>query len=110
MKPKVPRPPSTLGDAGRAYWKSVQAEFAVEPHQLDLLESACLQLDRAETARQFVERGGLLLPDRFKQLKPNPAVEIERQAHLAFLRISRELGLDISIPESRGPRRPGTRE
>jgi P27 family predicted phage terminase small subunit len=107
-KPKIPRAPATLKSAGKSYWKTVFTNFVVEDHHIDLLRSACEQLDRAAGAREVILRDGLTTTDRFKALKAHPCVEIERQAHSTFLKMSRELGLDVITPESRGPSRPGT--
>jgi len=46
---------------------------------------------------------GLTVKDRFGQTKGHPAVEIERQSLLAFVRIRRELGLNVEPPDSRPP-------
>lgn len=108
-KPKLPRPPATLGKAGKAYWKTVFESFEVERHHVDLLESACHQLDRAESSRAVIASEGVTTIDRFGQARVHPAVEAERQAHLTFCKLQRELGLDVLPPEqTRGPRRPGT--
>jgi P27 family predicted phage terminase small subunit len=107
--PKVPLPPRSLGDEGKAYWKKIQSEFDVPEHQFDLLAAACQQLDRAAEAREKIACEGVTALDRFGQAKTHPAVDIERNAHLAFCRLQRELGLDIAPPSSRPPARPGTR-
>ncbi len=39
-----------------------------------------------------------MVPDRFGQLKQNPATIIERDAKMAMLRALRALGLDIVQP------------
>jgi P27 family predicted phage terminase small subunit len=106
---KIPLPPRTLGDEGKAYWKKIQSEFDVEEHHFDLLEAACVQLDRASAARAVIAVEGITAKDRFGQPKEHPAVSVERNAALSFLRLQRELGLDIAPPESRPPARPGTR-
>lgn len=105
-KSKMPRPPATLGEAGRKYWRTVYETFIVEGHHVDILRSACEQLDRASSARAEIQCKGVVVVDRFGQPKASPAVEIERQAHSTFLKLARELGLDIAPAESRGPRRP----
>lgn len=109
QKHKIPSPPVKLFRAGKAFWSRVLTEFEVEEHHHDLLGAACQQLDRAAEAAAKVATEGITVTDRFKQLKTHPAVEIERNAHLAFCRLQRELGLDIEPPEVRGPSRPGTR-
>ena len=107
-KTKTPRPPASLGEAGRKYWRTVCETFILEGHHVDILRSACEQLDRANSARAEIQSNGVVVLDRFGQPKASPAVEIERQAHSTFLKLARELGLDVAPPESRGPRRPGT--
>ena len=73
-------------------------------------DPAARQLDRQATARADVEKNGVTILDRFGIAKENPAVAIERQAAMAFVRIMRELNLDAEKPEeSRAPRLPGGR-
>ena len=75
---------------------------------MDLLTAACVQLDRAEQARQAIAKDGVIVMDRFQQSKEHPAVAIERKASGEFRLLSRELGLDIEPPsDTRGPRRSG---
>lgn len=100
MKRKTP---STLGKAGVAYWKAVCTEFDLGDDDKTLLESACIMLDRAAAARAIIDKDGVIIEDRFEQKKPHPAIDIERQSQLAFVRIRRELGLDIEPPDSRPP-------
>ncbi|NQU20945.1 MAG: P27 family phage terminase small subunit [Candidatus Nealsonbacteria bacterium] len=111
MKPKrAPAPPVKWSKTAKRFWLDVHKQFVLEePQHVELLRAACQQLDRADAARAVVDKGGVVLLDRFKQVKPNPAVDMERQAHLAFLRLARELGLDVELPgETRGHRRAGT--
>lgn len=108
-KPKIPDPPRALGTAGMAFWEKVTTEFEVDEHHHDLLACACVQLDRAASAAAVIAEEGVTTKDRFGQVKTHPAVDAERNAHLAFVRCQRELGLDIAPPPSRPNARPGTR-
>jgi len=108
-KTNTPQPPKHLSPSGRRFWRAVVESFDLESHTLDLLESGCTQLQRGEQARELITKEGVCIKDRFGQLKPNPACELERQAHLAFLRISRELGLSVDAPDSRPPLGAGYR-
>ena len=99
----TPQPPKHLSAQAKQFWRSVVNLFELEEHNLDLLESACVQLTRSEQERGIIEKEGLVVKDRFSQPKPHPAVELERQAHMAFVRIGRELGLSIEAPDSRPP-------
>ena len=105
----IPEPPSPLGESGRLYWDRVLTEFEIEDYRRDLLAAACIQLDRAASAAAVVATEGVTSVDRFGQKKTHPAIEIERQAHLAFCKLQRELSLDIEPPSApRGPMRPGS--
>ena len=77
------------------------AEFDIADHDEPLLVACCEMLDRAEEARKKVEKEGLTVIDRFNQPKPHPAVDIECQSLLSFVRIRRELGIDAEPPDSR---------
>ena|SRR5665213_1349408 len=103
------KPPGNLSAAGKRLWKSVCEEYELEERHMKTLQAVCEQTDRAASARLLVEAEGVCIKDRFNQSKEHPGVAIERNAQLAALRLMRELGLDIEQPETRGPRRPGTR-
>ena len=99
---KVPKqPPRKLKERGKRFWKLVMVEFELSDSDQVVLVSACEMLDRAEAARKLIEKDGMTIKDRFGQTKPHPCVEVERQSHLAFVRIRRELGLDVEPPDSR---------
>ena len=100
---KTPQPPKHLTAQARQFWRSVCALFDLEEHNLDLLETACVQLQRASQARAIIDKEGMVIADRFEQPKPHPAVELERQAAMAFVRIGRELGLSVEASDSRPP-------
>jgi len=108
-KTNTPQPPKHLSASAKRFWLSVVDAFDIEGHTLDLLEAACTQLQRAEEARAIIAKEGMVVKDRFEQPKQHPGVELERQAHLAFLRIGRELGLSVEAPASRPPLGAGYR-
>ncbi len=89
-----PKPPNTLDGPGRALWRSVVAEYDLQPHQLKILEHAAMATDRAHTAAKAVRSEGVTTLDRFGAVKAHPAVGIERDARLAVARLLRELALD----------------
>ena len=91
-------PPTKLKAAGKAYWRLVHAGFELDDTDETLLVLASEMLDRADGARQAIEKDGLTMTDRFDQVKPHPLIEVERQSLLAFVRIRRELGLDVDPP------------
>ncbi len=109
LQPKLPKPPGKLSAESLQLWNDIVGDFELEAHHLALLGRALEQHDRALSARKLIVAEGVTCKDRFGQLKPHPCIDIERNASLAFLRMTRELGLDIEVNAPRGPRRPGTR-
>ena len=88
--------------------KKVEGEWQLDEHHRRLLILAAQCWDRAQDAKTLADQEGTLIKDRFNQLKTNPAVDIERQSMLAFSKLLRELGLDLTEPEDpRPPYRPG---
>jgi phage terminase small subunit len=104
-----PKPPPHLSTRAKKWWSRVVADYELEPHHLLLLGKAAEAWDRAEEAREAVDREGLTYSDRFGQPRLRPEVAVERDSRIAFARLIRELSLDVEPPaDSRPPRRPGT--
>ena len=101
--------PSHLTSARKRLYRQLVADYGLdrEPHALETLRLACEALDRCDQARDLVAEHGVMLSDRFGQLKPNPAIAIERDARLGAVRCFRELSLDAAggdYTDSRLPR------
>ena len=98
--------PKHLSRASKGWWRTVMAEYELEPPHFRLLQAACESWDRAQEARERITADGAVIADRFGQLRPHPAIAIERDSRLAFARLVRELDLDGEPgPEPRMPRR-----
>lgn len=97
MKQKIPPPPEKLAPNTAQWWTAILTDYALEPCDLRVLEAACRNWDRAAEAREQIAKckTGALIEDRFKQLKPHPAVEIEQNATRLFLAALRQLGLGL---------------
>lgn len=94
------RAPAHLAKAGRELWVATVDEFAIEDAAgLALLQSACEARDRIEAARKSIEERGVVVTDRFGELRPNPACQIEHQARGAMARALSALRL---APEGDG--------
>lgn len=110
MSPKtdLPTPPAHLSAESRAWWSGVVEAFVLESHHLRLLTLAAEAWDRCQQARKALTKGGLTYLDRFKQPHARPELKVEADSRIAFARLLRELGLDISPPaETRPPRTAG---
>jgi P27 family predicted phage terminase small subunit len=78
---KVPRPPAHLSATGRALWKRLHDDYALDDAAgLVLLQSACEAHDRLQEARLILKKSGAVVNDRWGQPKPHPACGIERDA------------------------------
>jgi phage terminase small subunit len=99
---RLPAPPKGLSVEARRFWHSVVAEYELEAHHLSVLERACEQLDRLRAANGAIAEHGLLVAGRFG-LRPNPAVNMARDATVLHLRALRELGLDLEAPATSRP-------
>lgn len=102
---KKPEAPDHLMPKTAQWWQSVVNEYTLEPHHIRLLTAAAEAWDRYQQAREAIAEHGTTYQDRFDQPKARPEVAIERDSRIAFSRMVRELGLDVSEPEeSRPPR------
>ena len=92
----APRPPKHLGKPGRALWKAVQDDFALDDAAgLALLTAACDARDRAEAAREAIARDGMTFRDSKGNPRPHPLLAVERDARAAAVSALRALNLDI---------------
>jgi len=101
MRRRGPNPPDHLSEAGKKWWRSVTADFDLEPHHLHLLRLAAEALDRAEEARALLAVEGIVTRTGDGGVKAHPGVAIERDARLAAARLIRELDLDCDAPAER---------
>lgn len=94
--------PKHLRPATREWFDGIVAEFAVEDHHLRTLQAAAEAWDRCEEARERIAVDGAYIEGRYG-LKSHPAVQVERESRLAYLRAVRELNLDSDSGPSRPP-------
>jgi hypothetical protein len=99
------KPPTHLRAATKRWFIQVTECFELEPHHLKLLALAAESWDRCCQARAIIDREGLTYLDRFEAPRARPEISIERDNRVAFVRIIRELDLDVAPPveASRAP-------
>lgn len=100
--------PAHLEAATRRWVEGIIADFDLDSHHHKILVKAAEAHDRGEQARKLLKDDGIVITDRFGTKKAHPAVAIERDARVAFMRAVRELGLDGDAAEA--PRAPRTRD
>jgi phage terminase small subunit len=91
--------PKHLKAPTRKWWLGVMAEYDLEPHHVRLLTLAAESWDRAQQAREILDREGLTYLDRFEAPRSRPEIAVERDSRTAFARLLRELALDVATPE-----------
>jgi phage terminase small subunit len=89
-----------LSASAQQWWRTTLEHYELEEHHLRLLWLLCEAWDRAQTAREQLDREGLMVAGREGGIRPHPAVAIERDARLAGARLVRELDLDVGPPPS----------
>jgi len=92
------------------WWRVLTRQYQFRPQHLRVLACAAEAWDRKEQARELLAAGGLTVTNRQGELRPHPAVAIERDARIAFVRAVRELSLaddDLPADASRPPRLGG---
>jgi phage terminase small subunit len=99
------KPPSFLGKKGRNFFnKTAERYNFYDQHGIELLTHAAEVLDRLEELRKRIDGEGLLVANRFGELRENPAVKVERDQKILFARLVRELNFDT--PEEEEYTRP----
>lgn len=101
------RAPKHLRNETKTFWLSTVRNYELEEHHLKLLSAACEVWDRATQAREAVEQAGAYFTNRHGEIKPHPALSVERDCRALFARLIRELSLtvdDPAEPYSRPPR------
>src|SRR5947209_14350803 len=97
------QPPKHLEPETAKWFSHVVSEYELESHHLKLLIKACEAHDRGEEARLAIAEHGLVYQDRFGAPKTRPEVAVERDSRIAFARLTREIGLDLSSPAESRP-------
>ena len=98
--------PPGLQPTGRRFWKLATGEREfTESHDLARLFMASRCLDEIAEDEQTVKAEGRYLEDRFGQKKEHPAANAIRQNKMLFIKIIRELGLDLVTTEDPRPPR-----
>lgn len=109
-KPRTPRAPNGLGDAGKALWKRIHATFGFdeEPHLVEILEQACRTKDRIAELEEAMEGEPLIGPyGSAKQLTMHPLIpeiraqQKELRESLRWLRLPDNSGTETMSERNR---------
>ena len=98
--------PDELKAAGRAFWSRAMKENDLDSaHDAERLLMACKCLDECAAIEAQIEADGRFVRNRYNALVEHPGLKGLRDSRTLFVRIIREMGLDLEITESRPPRR-----
>jgi phage terminase small subunit len=102
---KGPKAPPGLQKDGRWFWhRSMDEREFSECHDIKRLEMGARTLDEIMADQETLGMEGRFTTDRWGRRIPHPALKTLQENRILFLRIVRELGLDLTIPDSRPPR------
>jgi len=80
----------------RKKYDIIRRQWAVKDEPgLTLLLTAMQALDRLRQAQKILADEGILIEDRFKQMKPHPASQIEKEARAGMILALKALDLDL---------------
>lgn len=87
---------AALSPEARAVYDRLLREWKIEDAAglLNVL-TACQALERMRQAQVILAKEGVLLADRWGQLKPHPASQIEKESRAGLLQALKALSLDL---------------
>jgi P27 family predicted phage terminase small subunit len=92
----LPSVPTGLSPAAQSWWIRLHSEFDLNDEAARfLLESALRSFDRMTEAAALVAKHGIVVVDKFDQLKSNPATTVERDSRAAMHAAFKALNLDV---------------
>jgi P27 family predicted phage terminase small subunit len=106
IKPK--KAPKHLSKEGQTLWNKLLNEYSIEDEAgLLILQTAMEAFDRMREAQAIIKVEGLLLPDRFAQMKAHPLTITERDSRSAMMQALKSLNLDLEPLQERAGRPEG---
>lgn len=104
---KKQKAPNELKKAGKMFWQKVCSEYEIhDAHDLERLNIAAKTLDDLDEIEQRIKKDGLFTVNRYGSTVEHPGSKMIRDYRALFVRVVRELGLDLTTgPEARPPQR-----
>jgi phage terminase small subunit len=98
--------PKGLRKRGKQFFSKVSEMYDFEDiHDLERLEMAAKTLDELDFAEKQLRADGLYITNRYGNVTEHPAMKTIKDLRLLFVKIIRELGLDLPAPDTHAPRR-----
>lgn len=94
--PPPPPPPGNLCEIAADFWRTVTADYILEPWQLFVLRAAADALHRSVLAEQVLDAEGATYVTGAGMIRQRPEVTVLRDSRIAFLRACRDLNLEVA--------------
>jgi phage terminase small subunit len=107
MNKRMKRAPSDYTQEAKDFWRYHLKEWQEwDKHELIRLDEICRLLMDIRKDEDFLKKNGGVFTDRYGQPKEAPQSVRLRANRMLLMRMIREMGLDLQVPEdSRPPRR-----
>ena len=106
MKNSPQKPPKGLSREAARWWRRLTTEYEIGDNAGRLILTMAMEaFDRMRQAQAVLATDGLVVKDRFDQVKTHPVAVVERDSRAQMLAALRALNLDIE-PLRDGPGRP----
>ena len=101
--------PGHLSAEAKRMFENLCSEYGIsDTAGLRILRTALEAWDRCQNARRQIDKDGMVVRDKFNQLKPHPLLPVERDSRAAFLAGLKALNLDLEpLKEIGRPRGSG---
>jgi P27 family predicted phage terminase small subunit len=94
-KQSFPKPPAHLSKEAGVIWATINRGWHLDESALIVLATGLEAFDRMRQAQEAIKLHGVVIEDRFGQLRSNPATTVERDSRAALLSAFKLLALDL---------------
>lgn len=100
--------PRGLKTSGKALWRAVQEDYALDQHELTILREACRTADGIDALQAVLDREGTM-SESSQGVRVHPVLPELRQQRIAFARLITALRIPAGETDGRTQVRPGVR-
>ena len=108
MTERVPAPPAGLLKSGRALWRAVMRDYALDEHETTILREACRTADSLDALQAQLVADGIM-SESSQGSRVHPALVEIRQQRVTFARLLTALRIPQGESDGRTQSRGGTR-
>ena len=98
---KQAKPPKVLSTEAKAIWKKIAEAWQLDDAGFIILQQGLEAFDRMRQAQGIIAAEGMVIKDRFDQLKQHPAFLCERDSRNAMMKAFKQLNVS-DLPKNHG--------